>query len=198
MVKQADVDIDFADRNAILDHVWNVPAKVTKPTCRKHNSGVYVTDVPYDPIHNYASIDYDEAETRGYFKIDFLNNDVYRLIRDQAHYGELLKRDPPWHRLHDPIFVSKITQIKHYHKLIVSMNVNSIIKMSMLLGLIRPGKKHLQGRSWEDISKEIWVRPQDDSYMFRKSHAVAYAILVTLHMCLIDELESVDSLHEDN
>jgi len=82
----ADVDIDFADRKQILDIIRHTPARQENSgAVRKHNSGVFVTDIPIDPINNTSSIDYREAEQRGYFKIDFLNQSVYESIRDQAH-----------------------------------------------------------------------------------------------------------------
>jgi transcriptional/translational regulatory protein YebC/TACO1 len=30
---------------------------------RRHNSGVYVTDIPYDPVNQCAAIDYESAES---------------------------------------------------------------------------------------------------------------------------------------
>ena len=78
----ADVDIDFADREQILDLIKHIPARQQG---RKHNSGVYVTDIPIDPINGCATLDYKEAEEREYFKIDFLNVNVYTHIKDQEH-----------------------------------------------------------------------------------------------------------------
>ena len=40
---------------------------------KKHNTGVYFTDIPVHPFTNCANINYKEAEDRGYFKLDFLN-----------------------------------------------------------------------------------------------------------------------------
>ena len=54
----ADVDIDFADRDAILKHIKHIPARQQE---RKHNSGVYVTDIPVDPINGCSTLDYKEA-----------------------------------------------------------------------------------------------------------------------------------------
>jgi hypothetical protein len=70
----ADIDIDFADRDTILKLIQHTPARLEVGNqVRKHNSGVYVTDIPHDPFNNCASLDYETAEQRGYFKIDFLN-----------------------------------------------------------------------------------------------------------------------------
>jgi hypothetical protein len=58
--------------------------------------------------------------------------------------------------------------------------------MAMFLALIRPGKRHLLGKDWQAISQDIWTQTEDQ-YFFKKSHAVSYAVLVTLHMKLLDE-----------
>lgn len=188
----ADIDIDFADRDDILKHITHVSARQERDEgVRKHNSGVYVTEVPYDPINDCASIDYEQAEQRGYIKIDFLNVNVYKLIRDQAHYETMLNKEPPWHRLQEQEFVEKLIHVGNHHKLICNMNVNSIARMAMFLALIRPGKRDLLDKSWEKIGKNIWTIPTDGSYYFKKAHAVSYAVLVALHMNLIDEQDNI-------
>ena len=188
----ADIDIDFADRDDILKHITHVSARQERDEgVRKHNSGVYVTEIPYDPINDCASIDYEQAEQRGYIKIDFLNVNVYKLIRDQAHYETMLNKEPPWHRLQEQEFVEKLIHVGNHHKLICNMNVNSIARMAMFLALIRPGKRDLLDKSWEKIGKNIWTIPTDGSYYFKKAHAVSYAVLVALHMNLIDEQDNI-------
>ena len=83
----ADIDIDLANRDQLLALIQTTAARqVTQGQVREHNSGVYVTDIPYDPVNACAAIDYETAEQLGYFKIDLLNMTVYKLIRDQAHY----------------------------------------------------------------------------------------------------------------
>jgi len=67
----------------------------------------------------------------------------------------------------------------------MSEPVNSIPRMAMFLALIRPGKRYLVGKTWQDISGTIWDST-DEGYSFKKSHAVSYAVLVGLHMNLIN------------
>jgi hypothetical protein len=62
--------------------------------------------------------------------------------------------------------------------------VNSIPRLAMFLAVIRPGKKHLIGRPWNEVSKTIWNK-EEGVYSFKKSHAVAYAHLVVVNMNLI-------------
>ena len=65
------------------------------------------------------------------------------------------------------------------------MTVDSVPRMAMFLALIRPGKRHLVGKDWKEISADIWTKT--DEYTFKKAHAVSYAVLVSLHMKLIHE-----------
>ena len=70
----ADIDLDLADRNQLLELIQSIPAmQFQQGQVRRHNSGVYTTDIPYDPINQCAAIDYETAAQRGYFKIDLLN-----------------------------------------------------------------------------------------------------------------------------
>lgn len=187
-MKTPDIDIDFADRNQILQLVDHVPARQQHHgEVRRHNSGVYVTDIPWDPINQCAAIDYHEAEQRGYFKLDLLNMSVYQSIRDQSHYDQLLSIPPPWARLQDSAFVERVVHIGNHWDLLQRMPepVDSIPRMAMFLSLIRPGKRHLIGQSWQDVAATVWDTTAD-GYSFKKSHAVSYAVLVTLHMNLIN------------
>ena len=188
MVKfNTDVDFDFADRDDILKLIKHTSAMQNNDQgIRRHNSGVYVTDIPYNPLTDTASIDYQTAEERGYFKIDFLNVNVYKLIKDQAHYDQLMARDVPWSRLRDKTFFEQVIHIGNHYDLVGELALDTIPRMAMFLALIRPGKRHLVGKTWADISKDIWTKT-DEQYFFKKSHAVSYAVLVTLHMKLLDE-----------
>jgi hypothetical protein len=194
----ADIDIDFADRDSILKLIKHVPARLTKfginarekaGDTRRHNSGVYVTDIPYDPVHNCAAIDYKEAEKRGYFKIDLLNQNVYTLVKSPDHYNEMLAQEPPWQRLWtNRTFASKIVHIGSYHHLLESMQPNSIPRMAAFISIIRPGKAHLQNQPWTEVFESVWDGDDSKGYTFKKAHAVSYAALVALHMNLLNQL----------
>jgi len=100
----ADIDIDVPDRTAVLKLIQHTAARqLHQGQVRKHNSGIYVTDIPRDIPNGCAAIDYESAEQRGYFKIDLLNMSVYQLIRDPTHYAEMLAATPPWQRLWTPV-----------------------------------------------------------------------------------------------
>jgi hypothetical protein len=185
---KSDIDIDFGDREKILSVIEHTPAAMRKVSpMRKHATGVHVTEVPYDPIYDMASIDYAEAERRGYFKLDLLNVHVYNQVRDERHLIELM-RDPDWSRLKNRDFVEKLIHLGNQYNALRSMPepVDSIPRLAMFLALIRPGKKHLQGKPWKEVAKTVWDKG-NDGYTFKKSHAIAYAHLVVVHMNLIEE-----------
>ena len=184
----ADVDIDFADRKQILDLIKHVPARQENSgEVRKHNSGVFVTDIPLDPINQCSSIDYREAETRGYFKIDFLNQSVYELVQDQAHYDCMLAKDPDWNLLLDTQFCERVVHIGNYANLVKEMRPDSIERMAAFIAVIRPGKAHLQRQSWETVFASVWDGDDSRGFVFKKSHSISYAKLVALHINLLEE-----------
>ncbi len=63
---------------------------------------------------------------------------------------------------------------------------NSIPRLAMFLAVIRPAKRNLIGQTWKEISKTVWI-DNNTGYTFKKSHAVAYAQLVVVHMNLLEE-----------
>lgn len=186
----SDIDIDFADRDKILEHIKHIPAAMRNVNpIRRHNTGVYITDIPYDPVNDMASIDYTEAEKRGYFKLDLLNVHVYGQVRDEQHLIELMS-EPDWSKLNDKEFVEKLIHLSNHYNSIQKMPepINSIPRLAMFLAAIRPAKKHLIGLPWVEVAKTIWDRG-DDGYHFKKSHSISYSWLVAVHMNLLAEQE---------
>jgi hypothetical protein len=184
----ADIDIDLADRDIVLKLIKHTLARQDNDgQSRLHNSGMYVTDIPKDPILGCASIDYREAEQRGYFKIDLLNMSVYKLIRDPAHYEQMLSQDPPWQRLWtDTEWTKQLVHVGNYAGLLTEMKPDSITRMAAFISIIRPGKAHLQRKPWTEVFESVWNGDDSRGYTFKKAHAVSYASLVALHMNLIN------------
>jgi hypothetical protein len=183
----SDIDIDLGDRDKLLSLINHTVASIRKSEIRKHNTGIYVTDIPYDPIHDTASIDYEIAEERGYIKIDLLNVHVYNQVQDENHLTELL-REPDWTKLNDSKFVEQLIHLGNHYNSLRKMPepVNNIPRLAMFLAAIRPAKKHLIGLPWSEVVKTIWEK-EEGVYSFKKSHAVAYAHLVVVHMNLLVE-----------
>jgi hypothetical protein len=188
---QSDIDIDFGDRDKALSLLQHIPAGIIRDgKLVKHNTGVYVTDAPTDPFVGCASIDHKDAERRGYAKLDFLNVSLYTQIKSEEHLVKLMNKEPDWAKIYDSNFCARVMHIGNHHGILMSMPepVDSIPRMAMFLALIRPAKRHLIGSSWKEIAKTIWDTA-DEGYAFKKSHAVAYAHLVCVHINLLCEQE---------
>ena len=185
----ADIDIDLPDRDAVLKLIQHVPARLeVNGQVRRHNSGVYITDIPRDIPHGCAAIDYESAEQRGYFKIDLLNMGVYKLVRDTEHYQAMLSATPPWSRLWtDKPWASQLVHVGNYTDLLAEMKPDSIPRMAAFISIIRPGKAHLQRKPWAEIFQTVWDGDESRGYTFKHSHAVSYAALVALHMNLLNQ-----------
>ena len=184
----ADIDIDLADRDQLLKLIRATPARqLTQGQVRRHNSGVYVTDIPYDPINECATIDYEQAEELGYFKIDLLNMSVYQLIKSPEHYKELLAQEPNWSKLWaDTEWAKQLAHIGNYTNLIQAMKPDSIPRMAAFISIIRPGKAHLQNCSWSEVFESVWDGDDSKGFVFKHAHAIGYAALVALHMNLLN------------
>jgi hypothetical protein len=186
---KSDIDIDFGDRTQALNLLRHHPAGIMRDgQLIKHNTGVYVTDIPTDPFTGIASIDYKAAEDRGYTKLDFLNVSLYTQITSEQHLDALMTQEPVWDLLQDRDFCSLLMHIGNHYDTLMKMPepVNSIARMAMFLAIIRPGKRHLIGRTWAEVAETIWDATED-GYVFKKAHAVAYAHLVAVHINLIVE-----------
>lgn len=188
MKLDADVDIDVADRDKLLAVIKHIPASMRNVNpARKHPTGVYITDIPYDPINDMAALHYSDAEKRGYFKLDLLNVHVYEQVKSEEHLVELMG-EPDWTMLKVRSKVEQLIHLGNSFDLIQRMPepINSIPRLAMFLAAIRPAKRHLLGRTFKEINKTVWDK-DNTGYSFKRSHAVAYAQLVVVHMNLLKE-----------
>lgn len=180
-----DIDIDFADRDVVLNKIKHRVAKLG--TGKKHNTGVYTTEIPHNPVDNLSTIEHKTAEDRGYFKLDFLNVSIYKDVKDEQHLLELMKKEPLWDLLTAPEFSNKLFHVGEHSSLLKKLKPTSIQELAATLAIIRPAKRHLQDLGWTQILQEVWIKPEDGSYYFKKAHAMAYAQAIVVHMNLLCE-----------
>jgi len=181
-----DIDLDFADRTQALSVLKHVDASLDN-TFKKHNTGVYCTSVPYNPITGISTLDYKSAEERGYFKIDFLNVSVYENIKSKEHLNELMNKEPLWDLLLQDEFVNLLFHLNGHGDILRKTCPTSVEQLAAVLAMIRPAKRYLIGKDWTTVMTEIWTKPENDDYYFKKAHAVAYAHVIVVHMNLICE-----------
>jgi len=185
MAHHADIDIDFPDRTQLLDKIKHRVARLDSG--KKHNTGVYVTEIPHNPIDNLATIDYKSADGRGYFKLDLLNVSIYEAVRDEEHLIELMNKEPMWELLEHAEFADQVFHLNGQHNILIQTKPKNVTQLAAVLAMIRPAKRYLVGKDWETTMREVWVKPSNGEYYFKKAHAISYAMAVVVHMNLLCE-----------
>ena len=183
-----DIDIDFLNRDEALSLFKHVKAsRIDNNQLVKHNTGVYFHDVPLSAVEGLCAVPYEEAEHRGYFKIDFLNVGIYKGVRNEEHLLELMNREPLWDLLTDDSFNSLLFHVNGHGNILREMKPATIEQLAAVLAMIRPAKKYLIGKDWNTILNEVWKKPESDEYFFKISNARAYGVVFVLQMNLIFE-----------
>ena len=185
---KSDIDIDFADREQVLNLLNVTPASIIRDgKLVRHNTGVYATDIPVDPFVGSASLDYNVAEDRGYMKLDLLNVHVYKQVKSEEHLVKLMQ-EPDWTKLYDSSICAQLIHVNNHLDTLLKMPepVDTIPRLAMFLAVIRPGKRHLIGKTWKDVAMTVWDRVEGE-YSFKKAHAIAYAQLIVINLNLLND-----------
>jgi hypothetical protein len=97
-------------------------------------------------------------------------------------------QEPDWTKLYDPTICAQLIHVNNHLDTLLKMPepVDSIPRLAMFLAVIRPGKRHLVGRTWKDVGATIWDKVEGD-YYFKKAHAISYSQLVVVNLNLLDE-----------
>ena len=182
-----DIDIDFADRQKILDVLPHTRATIWDDKgIKPHNTGVYFTNVPSIPGTDQSAFDHKVAEELGYFKLDFLNVNIYSQVKSRQHLEELIHTEPPWQRLQEKNFVDQLFHLNGHFDVVSKLQPDTLEKLAACLAIIRPAKRYLLNKPWTQILHEVWTKPNDNQYFFKKAHAYSYAGAVIVHMNLVD------------
>ena len=194
-IADLDVDLSEASRNDVLEKLKHIPAsKINEKGIFPHNVGVYFCDIPEDKISGLASIDYKSAEEDyGFFKIDLLHNTVYDNFKTRDEMIDCMNKETNWKLLKNQGIVNQLPHINNYFTLLCQLpEITNEEELAMFIALIRPGKKHLINKvminGWSSVVDEIWVK-EDNGYQFKKSHAIAYALMIKVALNYLDEKE---------
>jgi hypothetical protein len=189
-----DVDIDVFNRDEILKGLECVYGRIDREDKRyeKHPTGVYFQNLPRDPTTNISTLDHRIAGEYGYFKIDFLNVNMYENVRDEQHLIELLNKEPPWDFFEFEEITDQLFHLKGYSHLLRKYKPQSVEDLAMILAIIRPSKAYLQGSDWEKIKEEVWIKKDSDNYYFKRSHSVSYSLAIIVNLNLLIEKMSKD------
>ena len=91
-----------------------------------------------------------------------------------------------WQLLEAKDFSDQVFHLNGHSAILQKLKPTSIEQLAAVLAIIRPSKRYLINKSWDEIMKEVWVKPKE-GYFFKKSHATSYAVAVVVHMNLICE-----------
>jgi hypothetical protein len=183
-----DIDIDFVDRDHALKLFKHVPAsRLDNDRLVRHNTGVYLHSVPTSAAEAVCSVPYDHTTAEEYFKIDFLNVGIYKGVRDEMHLIQLMETEPLWDLLEQDDFVNLLFHVNGHGSILQEMKPANVEQLAAILAMIRPAKRYLIGKDWSTILREVWQKPENDEYYFKKSHATAYAVAIVVQMNLICE-----------
>lgn len=187
-MKIPDIDIDMNTRDCILQAIDHIPASIIKnDQIEKHKVGVYFQNIPTEEVSGYSSLDYKHAEELGYFKIDFLNNNIYTEVKNEKHLDDLLGMEPVWELLDNKEICDSLVHINGHYDIVKRIKPQSIEDLAIVLALIRPAKRHLVSKDINFIKKNVWVKPTDGSYYFSRAHSIAYASSIVVQMNLLLE-----------
>ena len=183
-----DIDIDFVDRDHALKLFKHVPAsRIDNDRLVRHNTGVYLHSVPTSAAEAVCMVPYDHTTAEEYFKIDFLNVGIYKGVRDEIHLIQLMESEPLWDLLEQDEFVNLLFHVNGHGSILREMKPTNVEQLAAILAMIRPAKRYLIGKDWSTILREVWQKPENDEYYFKKSHATAYAVAIVVQMNLICE-----------
>lgn len=195
MIVKTDVDIDVFGRDKILQGLECVYGRIDRADDKfeKHPTGVYFQNLPRDPTTNISTVDHRIANDYGYFKIDFLNVNMYEGIKNEEHLIALMEKDPPWDFFEYEEITDKLFHLKGYGYLLQKFKPQSVEDLAMILAMIRPAKAYLQSETWDTVRKEIWDKDLDRTdYSFKRQHAVSYGLAIIVNLNLLIEGLSKD------
>jgi DNA polymerase III alpha subunit len=186
-----DVDIDTAPDFKPENHFpkWLRAAVVKDGKIQPHPVGVYPQAMARDPVTGLSAIPYESAEELGYLKVDFLHLNFYQHFKSRQEIEVLLKDEPDWTLLQLPSTWPKLFQLAKHGELLQKIKPKSVEELADCMALIRPGKKGLIGlyeKARASCRQALYAK-DDEGYSFKKSHALAYALVVVLQLHLIKQ-----------
>jgi DNA polymerase III alpha subunit len=104
--------------------------------------------------------------------------------------------EPDWDMLKDKGVVDQLFHINGHFDIVSKLEPKTIEQLAAVLAIIRPAKRGLMYKDWQEILRDVWIKPADNSYYFKKSHAVAYAQAIVVQMNLVARSKQDVSLTE--
>jgi len=193
-----DIDIDVLDRTEALAGIARDRPRASmliNGELKKHPTGVFFQNMPVDPTTKFAAFPSGKKsgsldEAFGFVKIDLIPNSALSGVRDPAHMDEILLRRVDWSAFEREEIVTQLHHINNYFEIVGAYQPQSIEDLAALIALIRPAKQYLIGEQWPVLHKSIWKKEAGDAYFFKKSHAIAFALLIVVQLQVMLEAET--------
>lgn len=184
-----DIDIDLAPGFKPEDIFNNAvkASRIEKDEIKPHNVGFYFQNIPVDPISNLAAIPYNAASELGYYKVDMLTVHFLKVFESKEEIKAVLRRPVNWKLLDRREVVEKLFHLGNHFYVVDKIKPTSVLELADCIAIIRPNKIRLLDKyptNKKAIRKEIYTKREASD--MRKSHAIAYALLVVLQLNLIE------------
>lgn len=177
-----DVDIDVTPSTERTNYgyaramIYNADNQRIQP----HPSGVYLEEVPVDPITNLCAFDYEYGDEQGFMKVDLLHNTVYENFKSKQEVLEASEAEIDWELFSKQEIVETLPHIAKHFEVVDKVKPKSVDDLADILALIRPGKIQLLEDyliNKEQTRRNLYRRPRQGIY-FKKSHAISYALMI--------------------
>ena len=86
--------------------------------------------------------------------------------------------------------VEQLFHIHNHFDIVNTLKPKSVEQLAAVLAIIRPAKRHLLKQNWDEINQNVWKKPEDNTYYFKKSHAIGYALAICVQMNLMSNGQS--------
>lgn len=191
-----DVDIDVKssfnrEKIGTRAMVYNRDSEKILP----HPSGVYIEEVPVDPITGLCSFDYKYGAEHGFMKIDLLSNSVYDKFKTKDDILYAAYHDVDWREFERKETVEQLPHIANHFDIVEQVGPKSIEELADILALIRPGKRYLLDeyvQNKKSAQRKLYRRPREDLNYFKKSHAISYAVMIVCYLFSIKNHDRVE------
>ena len=195
-----DIDIDIRPSTDIDSIIPCTRASMVRNgDLVRHQVGVYLQDMPRDPITGLAAIPYDVAMEFGYFKFDFLNLHILSHYGSKEQIRQAVRTEPNWLLLRDPEVVGQLFHLSKHYDVVDLVRPTSIAELADCLALIRPTKRHLLHKYVIDReeTRVALYQTEEGQYMFKRSHATAYAMVIVLQLHALGQGVRPTALDQD-
>ena len=84
--------------------------------------------------------------------------------------------------------VEQLFHIHNHFDIVNTLKPKSIEQLAAVLAIIRPAKRYLAKQNWNEIESNVWQKPTDGTYYFKKSHAIGYALAICVQMNILSNV----------